>query len=68
MFKLQLKQKEAELRALQAQINPHFLYNTFRYDLLESPADGAEEIGEMIYALGGLFRLTLNRGEDFYFR
>lgn len=56
---------EAEkLRLLQAQINPHFLYNTLA--LVKSLAMDvkAPEISEVVDALARFFRLALNQGQD----
>jgi two-component system sensor histidine kinase YesM len=62
-YVMALKEKESELAALQAQINPHFLYNTL--DSLYFLAQGAqnEEIAEDILALSNLFRLVLGQGK-----
>lgn len=59
----QLK-RQAELKALQAQINPHFLYNTL--DSIHWMADQikATQISQMTMALGTLFRTGLNKGLD----
>jgi two-component system sensor histidine kinase YesM len=65
VYKLQIREKEAELKALQAQINPHFLYNTLDTIYWKSQKSQDKDIGEMIYALSRLFRLTLNRGNEF---
>lgn len=57
-----IKEKESELTALQAQINPHFLYNTLDSLYWQAMDEGNEEIGESILALSQLFRLVLSQG------
>ena len=56
VYSVELKEKEAAIKALQAQINPHFLYNTL--DMIKSMAElnGALQVSEMIMALSKLFR------------
>ncbi|WP_195573753.1 sensor histidine kinase [Paenibacillus sp. 1001270B_150601_E10] len=56
VYKSELKQKQAELVALQAQIKPHFLYNTLEVIRMRAVAKGAHDVGEMIYNLASLFR------------
>ncbi len=55
------KEREAELMALQAQINPHFLYNTL--DALYWMSDD-ETMSDIINTLGKFFRLSLSKGMD----
>lgn len=56
--------KQAELKALQTQINPHFLYNTL--DSIRGLAliEGQENIAKMTKALSGLFRYSISKTED----
>ena len=55
----------AELKALQAQINPHFLYNTL--DLMNWMAldYDAEELADILKDLARFYRLSLNHGRNF---
>lgn len=64
-FKLGQEKNEAELKALQSQINPHFLYNTL--DMLNWMAQKGESdnIQQVVYALSDYYKLILNKGEDF---
>ncbi|MEH7495249.1 sensor histidine kinase, partial [Neobacillus niacini] len=60
----QLKEREAELRALQAQIKPHFLYNTLDSIYWMAILQDNREIAEIAVALSESFKLSLNNGED----
>lgn len=53
--------KEAELHALQNQINPHFLYNTLEIIRSKALIHGVDDVAEMTEALGTLFRYYINR-------
>lgn len=63
-YQLGKEVKMTEARALQAQINPHFLYNTL--DLINwiSMDYGAEEIGTLTWNLARFYRLSLNHGKS----
>lgn len=63
-YQLGKEVKMEEVRALQAQINPHFLYNTL--DLINwiSMDYGAEEIGTLTWNLARFYRLSLNHGKS----
>ncbi|MCM3784238.1 sensor histidine kinase [Neobacillus mesonae] len=56
VYEAEIKQKETELVALQARINPHFLYNTLEVIRMRALAQGAKDVGDMIYSLSVLFR------------
>lgn len=61
-YVLALKERESELDVLQAQINPHFLYNTLDALYWKATESENDEIAEDILSLSQLFRLVLNRG------
>lgn len=61
-YVMALKERESELDVLQAQINPHFLYNTLDSLYWKALESENEEIAEDILSLSQLFRLVLNRG------
>jgi two-component system sensor histidine kinase YesM len=63
-YRLGQEMKNSEMRALQAQINPHFLYNTL--DLVNCLAlrHGAPAIGEAVEALSRFYRLSLSGGAE----
>ncbi len=60
---LKLKQKEAEMKTLQQQINPHFLYNTLEAIRACALMNNDETVAEAVYNLGGMFREVV-RKED----
>lgn len=58
-------QTEAELKALQAQINPHFLYNNLDTAYWMSRLEHADKTGRVVLAIADLYRLTMNSGQKF---
>jgi two-component system sensor histidine kinase YesM len=56
--------KKAELRALQAQINPHFLYNTLDTIIWMAQSQKADQVIEIVSALSSFFRISLSKGRD----
>lgn len=56
--------RKAELALLQAQINPHFLYNTMDTIIWLIEANKTEEAVNMVLDLAGFFRNSLSKGED----
>lgn len=60
----ELKRK-AELAMLQAQINPHFLFNVLNSIRLKIMMKGDEENAELISSLSALLRMTINRNNEY---
>jgi len=52
-------QQETELRALEAQINPHFLYNTLESMRMQCEIDAYYQVSDGLAALGDLFRYSV---------
>lgn len=56
--------KKAELRALQAQINPHFLYNTLDTIIWMAESKKTDQVVKIVSALSNFFRISLSKGMD----
>jgi two-component system sensor histidine kinase YesM len=63
LYESTIKEKEAELLALQSQINPHFLYNTLNAIFWMAQNMKAEKIARMVVSLSRFFQLSLNNGD-----
>ncbi|HPI99490.1 MAG TPA: histidine kinase [Enterococcus sp.] len=64
VYKSEIKQQKHELRALQAQINPHFFYNSLSLINNKALLTGNQEISEMAQLLSQFYRLSLNNGKS----
>lgn len=59
------KKIDAEIKVLESQINPHFLYNTLASIYWSAMARGNPDIGKMAASLSKFFKLGLNKGKEF---
>jgi len=64
VLKSKITQQEYEMKALQAQINPHFLYNSLSLINGKAIIAGQEEISKMAQLLSTFYRTTLNKGRS----
>lgn len=60
----QTKKRKAELEMLQAQINPHFMFNLLNSIRLNILVQGDRENAELISSLSSLLRMTINRDNE----
>ncbi|KRF09819.1 sensor histidine kinase [Paenibacillus sp. Soil787] len=60
----EFEKRKMEVKALQAQIDPHFLYNTLNTIIWKSEASQNQDVTEMISSLSQLFQLGLNGGNE----
>ena len=60
----QKRKREAELKTLQAQIKPHFLYNTLYTIQWMAGEHGAQDVVHIVGALANLFRIGLSKGKE----
>ena len=65
LYQEQLLLKEMEIKVLQNQINPHFLYNTLDAINWLAKSGKPEECSRMIFSLSGYYRGIFNKGSDY---
>ncbi|MEH7544805.1 MULTISPECIES: sensor histidine kinase [Bacillaceae] len=59
-YSIEIRQKNAELYALQSQINPHFMYNTLQTISMAVEDGESETVVEMVTLLGRMLRYSLS--------
>ena len=64
VYRSKIKEKEYEMRALQAQINPHFLYNSLSIINWKAIEAGEEDISKITLSLSTFYRTSLNKGKN----
>ncbi|WP_242856001.1 sensor histidine kinase [Ruminiclostridium josui] len=61
----QINLRKTELKLMQAQINPHFLYNTLDTIIWLAEGNKTKDVIQMVSALSRFFRIALSKGYDF---
>lgn len=64
VYKIEIEKKATELKALQAMINPHFLYNTLSSIKWKALEKGEDEISDITGLLAKFYRTVLNNGQQ----
>lgn len=63
-YTIELLKKEAQLKSLESQMDPHFLYNTLDSIHWRANAVGAQDIAQITTSLGNLLRISLSKTGD----
>lgn len=63
-YEMEIKQREAQLKILYEQINPHLLYNTLESIYWKVSLEGSAESAQMIKELSKLMKIALSRGKE----
>ena len=63
VYEAKIRLQNSEMKALQAQINPHFLYNSLSIINWKALEAGEDEISKVTLALSTYYRTSLNKGE-----
>ncbi|WP_276353030.1 sensor histidine kinase [Cohnella caldifontis] len=64
VLSIERRRKRSEIASLQAQINPHFLYNTLSAIVMQAEIDGNYNISTMASKLGKLLRYSIGKEEE----
>lgn len=64
IYQLELSQKDANMRALQAQINPHFMYNTLEFLRMYAVMQSQDELADIIYEFSSLLRNNISEERE----
>lgn len=64
VYKIELEKKATELKALQAMINPHFLYNSLSTIKWRAIREGNDDISDITGHLAKFYRTSLNNGQS----
>ena len=65
IYQKQLLVTQAELRALQSQMNPHFIFNVLNTISIQAQMNGDEKVSQMVYSLSQLMQDSIiKRGEE----
>lgn len=62
-YTAEIEKKNAQMQALQSQINPHFLYNTLEAIRMRAICNNDREVGKMLYSMSVLFRSQLKEND-----
>ncbi|RGI31044.1 MULTISPECIES: sensor histidine kinase [Enterococcaceae] len=63
VYVLEVKQRDAHLRALQSQINPHFMYNTLEYIRMYAISKDQMELADVVFAFSSLLRNNIDQAK-----
>lgn len=62
IYQLKIAQQDANMKALQAQINPHFMYNTLEYIRMAALDAGQRDFAQVVFSFASLLRNNTDQG------